>query len=254
MAKFAPHMGAPHGGPQTSPQHADPHGLGAFLGKHTRKPCGSACCGLVCGSPCRSPMWGKFRHGLLEEPVSNAESGLTRGCLRENQFCWTDFLMCSRYSKSHIASDLKSRSPNNREMRTPTDFTKSIFCAFPEEERTHFRKFEKPWLSKKLLPRRAFRQSSTLLENSSPIFQQHEMHPCQGLGAFRQGQWLLANRPRLRERSWIFSSPLRPPQPRGVQKYRRSKKPAILTLPFPKWPPPFLRLKCVLNVPGGGHF
>ena len=31
MAKFAPHMGDPHGDPQTSPQHADPHGLGAFL-------------------------------------------------------------------------------------------------------------------------------------------------------------------------------------------------------------------------------
>ena len=27
MAKFAPHMGDPHGDPQTSPQHADPHGL-----------------------------------------------------------------------------------------------------------------------------------------------------------------------------------------------------------------------------------
>ena len=33
MAKFAPHMGDPHGDPQTSPQHADPHGLGAFLMK-----------------------------------------------------------------------------------------------------------------------------------------------------------------------------------------------------------------------------
>ena len=27
MAKFAPHMGDPHGDPQTSPQHADPHGF-----------------------------------------------------------------------------------------------------------------------------------------------------------------------------------------------------------------------------------
>ena len=33
MAKFAPHMGDPHGDPQTSPQHANPHGLGAFLQK-----------------------------------------------------------------------------------------------------------------------------------------------------------------------------------------------------------------------------
>ena len=30
-------------------------------------------------------------------------------------------------------------------------------------------------------------------------------YPCQGSGAFRQGKWL-ENRPRLRERSWIFSS------------------------------------------------
>ena len=31
MAKFAPHMGDPHGDPHTSPQHVDPHGLGTFL-------------------------------------------------------------------------------------------------------------------------------------------------------------------------------------------------------------------------------
>ena len=33
MAKFATHMGDPHGDLQTSPQHANPHGLGAFLKK-----------------------------------------------------------------------------------------------------------------------------------------------------------------------------------------------------------------------------
>ena len=27
MAKFATHMGDPHGDPQTSPQHADPYGF-----------------------------------------------------------------------------------------------------------------------------------------------------------------------------------------------------------------------------------
>ena len=32
------------------------------------------------------------------------------------------------------------------------------------------------------------------------------MLSCQGLGTFRQGRWLLENRPRLRELSWIFSS------------------------------------------------
>ena len=31
-------------------------------------------------------------------------------------------------------------------------------------------------------------------------------YPCQGLGNFRQGKWLLENWPRLRESSWIFSS------------------------------------------------
>ena len=58
MARFAPHMGEPHGNPQTSPQHADPYGLGAFLrktmqeihvdrhvvgwsaGRHVDRPCG----------------------------------------------------------------------------------------------------------------------------------------------------------------------------------------------------------------------
>ena len=31
MAKFAPHMGDPHGDPQTSPQHSDPHGFLAWF-------------------------------------------------------------------------------------------------------------------------------------------------------------------------------------------------------------------------------
>ena len=31
-------------------------------------------------------------------------------------------------------------------------------------------------------------------------------YPCEGLGTFRQRKWLLENRPRLRERCWIFSS------------------------------------------------
>ena len=58
MAKFAPHMGEPHGVPQTSPQHADPHGflvwlsikrhqvhvdrrvVGWSVGRHVAHPCG----------------------------------------------------------------------------------------------------------------------------------------------------------------------------------------------------------------------
>ena len=75
-------------------------------------------------------------------------------------------------------------------------------------------------------------QNSLQLEkfSDSPFFRQHEMlslprfghfparkmaagksappscYPCQGLGIFRQGKRLLENRPRLLERSWIFSS------------------------------------------------
>ena len=56
MAKFAFHMGDPHGDPQISPQHADPHGFLVFF-KKAPSPCGSACCGLVCGSPCGLPTW-----------------------------------------------------------------------------------------------------------------------------------------------------------------------------------------------------
>ena len=29
----------------------------------------------------------------------------------------------------------------------------------------------------------------------------------------------------------------------GLQEYRRSKRPAILTMPFPKWPPPFFEVE-----------
>ena len=70
MAKFAPHMGDPHGDPQTSPQHADPHGLGAFLSKPYKKSMwiGVSWAGL------RVAMWithfgGEFRHGLLEKSL-----------------------------------------------------------------------------------------------------------------------------------------------------------------------------------------
>ena len=58
-AKFAPHMGDPHGDPQTSPQHADPHGfLVWFLLTKAPSPRGPACRGLARGPPCGSPMWG----------------------------------------------------------------------------------------------------------------------------------------------------------------------------------------------------
>ena len=36
MAKFAPHMGDPHGDPQTGPQHADPHGFLVWLSLEER--------------------------------------------------------------------------------------------------------------------------------------------------------------------------------------------------------------------------
>ena len=55
----------------------------------------------------------------------------------------------------------------------------------------------------KFLARKVFLQLSLLLQNSSLIFRQHEML---FLPRFGQGKWLLEDRPRLRERSWIFSS------------------------------------------------
>ena len=70
MARFATHMGDPHGDPQTSPQ-ADPHGLGAFLVKtipeiHVDR--------RVVGWSAGRAMWithvgGKLCHGLLEKSL-----------------------------------------------------------------------------------------------------------------------------------------------------------------------------------------
>ena len=64
---------------------------------------------------------------------------------------------------------------------------------------------------------RAVAVRKSLLEKSSGKFRRcwkilprfsgsTKCYPCQGSGIFRQGKWLLENRPRLRERSWIFSS------------------------------------------------
>ena len=55
----------------------------------------------------------------------------------------------------------------------------------------------------KCLAGKVFRQISTLLENSTPNFWQHQML---GLGIFLLGKWLLENRPRLQECYWISSS------------------------------------------------
>ena len=66
MAKFAPHMGDPHGNPQTSPQHADPHGFGAFLEKTME---GIHVDRRVAGRNVDHPCGGRFRHGLLEKSL-----------------------------------------------------------------------------------------------------------------------------------------------------------------------------------------
>ena len=65
MAKFAPHMGGPHGDPQTSPQHADPHGFLVWSSLKSNK---SIWIGVLWAG-LRVAMWithvgGKFRHGL----------------------------------------------------------------------------------------------------------------------------------------------------------------------------------------------
>ena len=65
MAKFAPHMGDPHGDPHTSPEHADPDGLGAFLKEPYKT---SMWIGVLwAGLPVAmwiTHVWAKFRHGL----------------------------------------------------------------------------------------------------------------------------------------------------------------------------------------------
>ena len=73
MAKFAPHMGDPHGDPQTSPQHANPHGLLVWFSlKRQEIHVDRRVVGWSAGSPCGSPMWGgKFRHGLLEKSLKH---------------------------------------------------------------------------------------------------------------------------------------------------------------------------------------
>ena len=77
MAKFAPHMGDPHGDPQTSPHttpiHMDlPHGPPEKGTKSMRIGGGMLWAGL------RVAMWithvgAKFHHGLLEKSLRDAE-------------------------------------------------------------------------------------------------------------------------------------------------------------------------------------
>ena len=70
MAKFATHMGDPHGEPQTTPQHADPHGLLVCFSLKGPK---SMWIGVLWGGV-RAAMWithvgGRFRHGLPEKSL-----------------------------------------------------------------------------------------------------------------------------------------------------------------------------------------
>ena len=58
----------------------------------------------------------------------------------------------------------------------------------------------------KFLAGKVFRQISTLLDNSSPNLQQHEMLFLSRFGDFPARKCLHEHRPRLWERSWIFSS------------------------------------------------
>ena len=70
MAKFAAHMGDPHGDPQTSPQHADPRGfLVWFSLKRPQIHVDRRVAGWL-----RAAMWithvgSRFRHGLLEKSL-----------------------------------------------------------------------------------------------------------------------------------------------------------------------------------------
>ena len=71
MAKFAPHMGDPHGYPQTGPQHAPIHM--DFLYGSLEKGTKSMWIGVLWAG-LRVAMWithvgGKLRHGLLEKSL-----------------------------------------------------------------------------------------------------------------------------------------------------------------------------------------
>ena len=60
--------------------------------------------------------------------------------------------------------------------------------------------------SRKFLAGKVFLQISTLLENSSPIFRQHDMPSLPRFGHFPARKMAVGNPARLQERSWIFSS------------------------------------------------
>ena len=65
MAKFAPHMGDPHGA-----QHADPHGFLVWLSlKRHQVHVDQRVVGWSAGRHVDHPCGGKFRHGLLEKSL-----------------------------------------------------------------------------------------------------------------------------------------------------------------------------------------
>ena len=70
----------------------------------------------------------------------------------------------------------------------------------------HFRKLEKAVAVRNFLLEEfsgKFRRCWKIIRRFSGST---KCYPCQGLGIFRPGKWLLENWPRLRERCWIFSS------------------------------------------------
>ena len=74
MAKFATHMGDPHGDPQASPQHADPHELLVWFSLkrrqvHVHRRVVDR--RVVGWSMWITHMGGKFPHGLLEKSLQN---------------------------------------------------------------------------------------------------------------------------------------------------------------------------------------
>ena len=100
-------------------------------------------------------------------------------------------------------------------MRRP-QFSEQLSERFPELLQTHSKDFHSHLHSLRTLEK-AVAVRNSLLEKFSGKFRRcwkilhrfsgsTQCHPCQGLGIFREREWLLENWPCLRERCWIFSS------------------------------------------------
>ena len=122
--------------------------------------------------------------GLYKVPEGHHSRGTTlREALRRNVYLSEGFLEAppSPRINANVSCTKFFGKPSVRKLEKAVAVRNSLLERFSS-------KFRRCW---KIIPR--FSGSA-------------KCYPCQGLGTFRQGKWLLENRPRLRERCWIFSS------------------------------------------------